>query len=90
MEPKLAKVNVKKCSSKEETQEELILGLLKNESMPLQVLVTIIMSEPYELSSKEIIQALSRLNRKNLIRMNNFVPSWITGSEIDVRLKTVS
>lgn len=87
MEPNIKKVVVKKCASQKEARKELIKGLLTNEPMSLQVLVTILKNHPYELTSANITEALNKLHEEGLIIVEKFiVDSWLTSSGIDVIL----
>ena len=54
------------------SQEKLILGLLVNEDMTVQQIIDCLMSDTYDLTFNEILFALNRLRRKNLIRMAEF------------------
>ena len=84
MEPNIPRVSVKKCASKEEADRELIRGLLANDPMSLQMLVTILESDPYNLVPIEITEALNQLNRSNLIKIGRFTDTWLAGSSVGV------
>ncbi len=89
-EPNLPKVTVKKCASEEEAIGELVKGLLANEPMSLQMLVSILESDPYNiLDPTKISTALNQLNEMNLIKIKRFTATWLATSDIDVVLDLV-
>ena len=87
MEPNIKRVTVKNCASREEANGELIKGLLGNEPISLQMLVTILESEPYGLDTNQILQALNELNKEGLIAISGFTNSWMNNTHTDVILK---
>lgn len=87
MEPNIKRVTVKKCASKEEASRELVKGLLDNEPLTFQLLVTILTSDPYNLSREEVNVALNELNKKGLLKIKKFnIGTWMTESGHDVVL----
>lgn len=90
MEPILRKVMIKKCASKEEANRELVKGLLGNESMSFQLVVTILTSEPYSLSTREVNVALNEVNKEGLLKIDKFImKEWLCLSGHDIVLALV-
>jgi len=87
--PNTKRVTVKKCSSKEEADKELIKGLLRNEPMLFQLLARTLFDEPYELSPEDVMGALIGLNQEGLIRIGGFKDTWLSETSIDVVLSLV-
>jgi len=70
----------------------LVKGLLGNGPMMLQLLVMTLSYVPYELSSKEIIEVLNKLNEEGLLKIDKFKGYWFVGEPIfklDVMLALV-
>ena len=87
MEPNIPRILVKKCASKKEASKELIKGLLDNEPLTFQLLVTILTSDPYNLSREEVNMALNELNKEGLLKIKKFnIGAWMTVSGHDIVL----
>lgn len=81
---------IKKCASKEEANRELVKGLLGNESMSFHLVVTILTSEPYSLSTREVNVALNEVNKEGLLKIDKInMNEWLCLSGYDVVLALV-
>lgn len=90
MEPNIKRVTIKKCSSKEEANRELIKGILSNESLTFQLVFVILTSDPYNLSVREVNIALNEINKEGLLKIEKFnVRESIVMSGHDVILALV-
>ena len=54
------------------SQERLLLGLLDNEPMTADQIVTSLMGDPYDLTFKEVTSSLDGLKNKGLVVLNHF------------------
>ena len=90
MEPKLKRVTVKKCASRREANSELAKGLLRiTGPASLSFLVTALASEPYNLTTEEIIRALNDINGRGLLRILRFSDDWMVNSDVGLVLSLV-
>ncbi|MDP3793012.1 MAG: hypothetical protein Q8Q89_04790 [bacterium] len=87
MEPNIKRIRIKRCASKKEANRELIKGLLGNEPLTFQLLFTILISDPYNLSRDEVNIALNELNGEGFLKIKKFdIGAWMTVSCYDIVL----
>jgi hypothetical protein len=68
--PLADKINSSKFLS---PQAKLVFGLLINKSMTPREIADCVMSEPYELTLREVLEALEMLNGLELLEIRNFI-----------------